>query len=211
MNFNFENHYIEYDSDDIPYSLYKIYGLNKIRELSRQLQKFLNYKSATIQYRFRPKTIVCPNAVNKKYRETERNLKQLASKFIKLLSIIRGNSVSYEVELKRLLDSLAEGKISRSSLTDLSDITQELFTTIHILSEQEIHLHPKLLKFIANLSQEACKVLKILNSWASGFYEELRVNYLQLHDELTFLIPEEQAEKSTARKQQLLEEGLREW
>ena len=211
MNFNFENPYIEYDSDDIPYSLYEIHGVNKIRELSRQLRTFLNYKTAMIQYRFRPKTATYPDRVDEKYKETERSLKQLASKFIKLLVNIRGNGFSYEIELERLVFNLAYDKIRKSLLTELKDVTQKLFTTIHALSEQEIHLHPKFLKFIANLTQEACTVFKILNNWASGFYEELRVNYVQLHDELTVLIPEEYDEKSTVRKHKSLEEGLREW
>lgn len=211
MNFNFENPYIEYDSDEIPYSLYEIHGVNKIRELSRQLRTFLNYKTAMIQYRFRPKTATYPDRVDEKYKETERSLKQLASKFIKLLANIRGNGFSYEIELERLVFNLAYDKIRKSLLTELKDVTQKLFTTIHSLSEQEIHLHPKFLKFIANLTQEACTVFKILNNWASGFYEELRVNYVQLHDELTVLIPEEYDEKSTVRKHKSLEEGLREW
>ncbi len=211
MNFNFENPYIEYDSDEIPYSLYEIHGVNKIRELSRQLRTFLNYKTAMIQYRFRPKTATYPDRVDEKYKETERSLKQLASKFIKLLANIRGNGFSYEIELERLVFNLAYDKIRKSLLTELKDVTQKLFTTIHALSEQEIHLHPKFLKFIANLTQEACTVFKILNNWASGFYEELRVNYVQLHDELTVLIPEEYDEKSTVRKHKSLEEGLREW
>ena len=211
MNFNFENPYIEYDSDDIPYSLYEIHGVNKIRELSRQLRTFLNYKTAMIQYRFRPKTATYPDRVDEKYKETERSLKQLASKFIKLLANIRGNGFSYEIELERLVFNLAYDKIRKSLLTELKYVTQKLFTTIHALSEQEIHLHPKFLKFIANLTQEACTVFKILNNWASRFYEELRVNYVQLHDELTLLIPEERAEKSTVRKHKSLEEGLRKW
>lgn len=211
MNFDLENPYIEYESDDIPYSLYEIHGVNKIRELSRQLRTFLNYKTAMIQYRFRPKTATYPDRVEEKYKETERSLKQLALKFIKLLANIRGNSFSYEIELERLVFNLAYDKIRKSLLTELKDVTQKLFTTIHALSEQEIHLHPKFLKFIANLTQEACIVFKILNNWASGFYEELRVNYVQLHDELTLLIPEEYAEKSTVRKHKSLEEGLREW
>jgi len=211
MNFNVENPYIEYDGEDIPYSMYEIHGVNKIRELSRQLRTILNYKTATIQYRFRPKFITYPHRLDIKYNQTKENLKHLASKFIKLLSNIKGNGVSYEVELKRLIISLSENKISKSLLTDLKNVTQKLFITVHALSEQEIQLHPKFLKFITNLSHEACKVLKILNSWASVFYEELRINYLQLYDELTLLIPDERAEKTTVRKQRFLEEGIKEW
>ncbi|NVM44227.1 MAG: hypothetical protein HWN79_04865 [Candidatus Lokiarchaeota archaeon] len=212
MNFNFENLYIEYDTEDLPYSLYEIHGLNKIRELSRQLRTFINYKTATIKYRFRPKTINYLTAVNKKYGETKKKLKQIATEFIQVLTKIKGKGISYESELIRMLERvrLVEDMISNNLLTTLRETTQNLFITIHELSEGEIHLNPKFLKFTVNLTQEACTVSKILNNWASGFYEELRVNYLQLYDELAKLIPVKKAEK-TVREQKSLEEGLKEW
>ncbi len=213
MNFDLENPYIEYESDDIPYSLYEIYGVSKIKELSRQLRTFLNYKITIIQYRFRPKNITFPDGEDKKYKEIKKSFKTLASKFINLLLKIRGCGVPYEIEVKKLLDRVIhmEDKMSGSLLADLKEITQKLFIKIHALSEHEMHLHPKLLKFIIKLTQEACSVIKSINNWASDFYEELRVNYLQLHDELTLLIPDEKTEKSNIRKKQFLEEGLKEW
>ncbi|TFG11631.1 MAG: hypothetical protein EU531_11375 [Promethearchaeota archaeon] len=212
MNFNSEDSYIEYDSENLPYSLYEIHGLNKIRELSRQLRTFINYKTATIQYRFRPKTINYLTAVNKNCSETKKKLKQIATEFIHLLTKIKGKGISYESELIRMLERvrLAEDMISHNLLTTLRETTQNLFISIYELSEGEIHLNPKFLKFTVNLTQEACIVSKILNNWASGFYEELRVNYLQLYDELAILIPEERVEK-IVREQKSLEEGLKEW
>jgi len=211
MNFNFESPYIEYDSDDIPYSFYETYGLNKIKELSRQLQTFLNYKAATIQYRFRPKKTPCFDRVDIRYKEIEVNFKHLASKFIKLLSQIRGNGISYEVELKRIMNNFNLDDKRKEFLRDLKCLTNDLFTSIHILSEQEIHLHPKLMKFIVNLTREACTVCKILNNWSSSFYDELRINYVQLHNELITLIPELQSENKIVKKHRILEEALKEW
>jgi len=211
MNFNFESPYIEYDSDDIPYSFYEIHGIKKIRKLSRQLRTFLNYKAATIQYRFHPKVIPCYYRVEKKFNEIEVKFKQLALKFIKLLTQIKGSGISYEVELQRKLLVLAVDNVSKKHVTELKCLTEQLFTKIHLLSEQEIHLDPLFLKFIINLSQEACVVFKILNNWASGYYDELGLNYSQLHNELNELILSRQAQKSVIKKHQVLEEGLKEW
>jgi len=213
MNFNFESPYIEYDSENFPYSLYEIHGLNKIRELSRQLRTFINYKTATMKYRFRPKIITSLIGVDSKYNEIKRKLKQNSTIFIKLLHKIKGDGISYKVELVKLQERIkfSRNKFSRDILTDLRDVTQKLFLTIHELSEHELHLHPEFLKFTVNLSQEACTVFKILNNWASGFYEELSVNYRQLYDELGFLIPEEGVEKSTVKEQKSLEEGIKDW
>jgi hypothetical protein len=213
MNFNYESPYIEYDSDELPYSFYEIHGLTKIRELSRQLRTFLNYKTATMQYRFRPKTISYQTGADKKCAESKKKLKQIASEFMQLLKKIKGNGISYESELIRILERVrfTEDKISHDLLTNLRKTTQNLFITIHELSEQEIHIQPKFLKFCVNITQEACTVFKILNNWASGFYEELRLNYLQLHDELVVLIPEEEIKKTIINKRRFLEEGIREW
>ena len=216
MEFNFDNPYIEYSSNELPYELYEIYGVRKINELSRQLQTFLNYKSATIQYRFRSKNLNLPIDKDIIYKELKGNLKSLAFRFIKLLRKIRGNGVSYEIEINKLLnrDSLRKDRLSKKLLTDLKDVTEKLFTIIHLLSDLEIHLHPKFLKFITNITQDMVLVFKIFNNWASSFYEELGTNYIHLHSELSTLITEEQAEKlpekTSARKQRILEEGLKE-
>lgn len=160
MNFNFDSPYIEYDSDEIPYSMYETYGIKRIKELSRQLRTFLNYKAATMQYRFHPKTIPC---YDKRENGRESRFTQLASQFIKMLNQIKGNGLSYEVELKRKMLDLVIDKEGKTQIIELKSLTEQLFTNIHLLSEQEIHLNPLLLKFILNLSQEACKVYSILN------------------------------------------------
>jgi len=212
MNINFESPYMEYDSDGIPYSLYEIHGLNKIRELSRQLRTLVNFKTATIRHRFRPKTISYLTVVDKKCAETKKKLKQIASEFLQLLTKIKGNGISYESELIRISERVkfAKDMISHNLLTGLRETTQNLFITIHKLSEQEIHLQPKFLKFCVNIIQEACTVLKILYHSVSGFYEELRLNYHQLYDELVMLIPEAEAKK-TISKRRFLEGGIKEW
>jgi hypothetical protein len=212
MKFNSNGPYIEYDSDDNPCSIYETNGINRINELTRQLRTFLNYKAAIIKYRFRPNTINQPTLLDIKSTETSKKLKQNASEFIKQLKKIKGKGISYECELIRMLERVrfAENVISNKLLTDMKETTQNLFTIIHELSEREIHLQPNLLKFTINLTQDACKVFKIFNSWALEFYEELRVNYHQLYDELTLLIQNEGVEK-IVRERRSLEGRLKEW
>jgi hypothetical protein len=207
MNNIYKNPYLEFDSGENSHNSYEIYGINRINELSRQLRTFLNYKAATIQYRYHRKTSAC---YNKEENGSDLRFKQLASKFIKVLSKIKGNGVSYEIELRRLFD-LVLNKVSRTQIIELRSITEQLFTHIHLLSEQEIHLKPLLFKFILDLSQEACRVYNILNSWASGYYVELSLNYSLLYDELDELILLKQGEKNVLKKHRILEEGLLEW
>lgn len=210
MNFDFESPYIEFGSEDIPYSIYEIQGVKKISELSRQLRTFLNYKAAIIQYRFQPKVFPSYNYKINNLNENAAKLKVIASKFIKLLNQIKGARISYEVELKRRLFDLLVDKASSNQIKDIRNTTEQLFAIIHLLSEQEIHLDPFLLKFIINLSQEACIVYKILNDWASGYYDELRLNYSLLLDELNELVLTKQSRNKFIEKRLDLEEIIRE-
>ena len=216
MNFDYNYPYIGYDSDDLPYELYDIYGLSKINELSRQLQTFLNFKQAIIHYRFRPENMNHSIKKDKKYKELKSDFKSLVSKFIKLLLEIKGNGSSYELEIKKLLipEILNNDRRKKKILLNLKDITEKLFAKIHFLSDLDPHIHPKLVKFITNIIQTVIKVLKNFNNWALEYYEELRLNYSNLHNEICLLISDEQSErneKNTVKKQRTLKEGLKEW
>ena len=176
MNFNFESQYIEDESEDFPFSVYEIHGVRKIKELSQQLQTLQNFRVATLQYRFRPKTSMYPEKKGEKYRIAKRNFKKTSSKFLKII----GENVSNESKLKRFLEKsiLSKEKKYFSFLSSLKDVTEEFFTWLHRLAELEIHLHPKQLKSVVKLAMDAFIVSGILKCWASKFYEELRLNYL---------------------------------
>ncbi len=210
MNFDYDYPYVEDELDDMPNKIYEVYGVNKIKELSRQLQTFLNYKTATIQYWFTPKNNLRPNRMIKQLKEAKNTLEDQVSKFLRLLSKFKGES--YEPKLKMLVKNLnlTNDRQAIRLKTDLNSITQELFTSIHILSEQDLHLYPELLKFISKLTQELCNVSSIINNWAEGFYEELRLNYSQLYEELSLIVPEKIIENNI-KKPKSLGSGLKEW
>ncbi len=206
MNFNLENPYIENESEEIPYSLYEIHGVIKIKELSQQLQTFQNYKAATVRYRFSPKNITVPLKKDKLYNKIKRKFKVSHSEFIKIFQKIRGNTISFEDELKQLLERaiFMGDKRSLTLFSNLKDVIEELFTALHQFSEHEMYLRPQQLKMIVKLTQNACIVYEITKNWASKFYKELRLNYLRLDKELSLLIPDTPEKKNM----KMLEEGL---
>jgi len=208
MTFNFDSPYIEDESEEIPSSLFEIHGVRKIEELSQQLQALQNFKTAIIRFRFYPKHILSSEKKDEEYEESNKNLEKTYSKFKDILKKIDRKSKSIEVVLKNLVNSviITEDKRNKHLLSNLKDVTEQFFTVLHNLSETEIFLHPNRLKSIVKLTQEACIVNKIINSWSSKFYEELEQNYLQLDRELTILIPVPQAEKHITKT---LEEGLK--
>lgn len=46
--------YTESELDDLIDDIFEIEGVNRIKELSRQLRTFFNYKAELIQFRFQP-------------------------------------------------------------------------------------------------------------------------------------------------------------
>jgi hypothetical protein len=207
MNFDFKIPYIELDPEDNLNKIYEIEGLCKITELSRQLRTFLNYKAATIKIRFNQTIFSRTHLKIDNTNEIDFRLKCTASNFISLLNQIKGKSVSYEIELKNKIMNFLENEADKNQIKKIMNLTKELFTSIHLLSEGDIYLNPLLFKLVLNLSQEACIVYKILKSWSSGFYEELSLNYGQLLNELNEILRENQKEK--CNKHQNIEEGLK--
>ena len=210
MKLDFESPYIEFDSDDALYRNYEIQGVKKINELSRQLRTFLNYKAAIIKYRFQPNHSPKNHYKVYKLNENTAKLQKIASRFIELLNQLKGDGFSYKIGLRRKLLDLLVDKTAMHQIKGIRSITEQLFAIISLLSDQEIHLDPFLLKFIINLSQEACTVYKILNDWASGYYDELRLNYSQLFDELNNLLKTKQKRNKIIEKPKDLEDLIRE-
>jgi len=72
MTHYIDDPYIESEYDEIFNEWYEIEGIRKIRELSRQLRTFFNYKAEVIRYRFRSKIFPV-----KKCKDTNRIIKDI--------------------------------------------------------------------------------------------------------------------------------------
>ena len=77
---------------------------------------------------------------------------------------------------------------------------------LHYFSEENIHDHPKFLRFNVILAQHLCLVKKCLNAQFSEYYGELEINYNNLEGELEDLIEITPIKKQHIKKQ--LEEKL---
>ena len=87
-------HYIE-DSDfepeyeEIFNGWYEIEGARKIKELSRQLRTFFNYKTEVLRYRYRSTLNLTENDTNTKYYSRKQEIESLTNKFIFILWVIQ--------------------------------------------------------------------------------------------------------------------------
>ncbi len=201
MSYYIEEPYIESEYDDIFNDWYEIEGVRKIKELSRQLRTFFNYKTEVIRYRFRSSPIIVENYTNTKFFSQKQKIESITYEYITMLKKLKKNAQTLEQGIRSLF--FGNNKIQ---LKNLSEITEKLFMLLHYFSEESLHDHPKFLKFNVILAKNICLVKKCLYAQYSEFFEELEINYNNLEGELEDLIGTAPVEKEQSKKQ--LEERL---
>ncbi|TFG16442.1 MAG: hypothetical protein EU531_06420 [Promethearchaeota archaeon] len=183
MTNNFDEYFSESDYEEIYCDWYEIEGKRKIKELSRQLRTFFNYKKEVIRYRFRSESNFNTLELTTNFLTQKQKFESLSNEFITLIKNFKNQGQSLD-EMVRFL--YYENKASQINV--LSTIMDKLFSFIHYFSEENIHNHPEFLRFIIILAQNICLIKKCLYSQFSEFYEELEINYRALEVELDGLL-----------------------
>jgi len=197
---NYEDSHIGSEYDDIFNEWYEIEGVRKIKELSRQLRTFFNYKTEVIRYRFRSTPILAENDATTNYYSRKHEIESLAREFINLLKKLKKNGQTLEQGIQSLFFDNC-----KTPIYNLTEITEKLSTLLHDFSEKSLHTHPKFLKFSVTLAQHLCLVKKCLNARFSEFFEELEINYYGLEGELDTLLEGLPSVKIKKPKRQLEE------
>ena len=200
MTDNSEESYIELEYEEIFSDWYEIEGARKIKELSRQLRTFFNYKAEVIRYRFRSSPIFTENDTNTLFYSQKQEIESVTGEFMTLLRKIKKNGLSIEQGIQSLLFDNC-----KTSLYKLSEITEKLSMLIHYFSEVSLHIHPRLLKFIVVLAQNIILVKRCLKAQFSEFFEELELNYNGLERELEILLENTPSVKINKPKKQFEE------
>jgi len=196
-----EDSYIGSEYYDIFNEWYEIEGARKIKELSRQLRTFFNYKTEVIRYRFRSTPNLAENDTNTKFLSRKQEIESLTREFIILLKKLKKNGQTLEQGIQSLFFDN-----NKTPLNKLSEITEKLSMLLPYFSVESFYTHPKFLKFSVTLAQHLCLVKKCLNAQFSEFFEELEINYNNLEEELEDLIEVTPIKKQKLKKQ--LEERL---
>lgn len=188
--------------DEIFNDWYEIEGARKIKELSRQLRTFFNYKTEVIRYRFRSNLISLDNKSTTKFLTRKQKVESLSHEFITLLKKIKKQGHSLEEGIQSLYY-----ENNKTQIDKLSAITEKLSILIHIFSEVNIHDHPRFLKFVVVLAKNICLVKKCLYAKFREFYKELEINYHGLEGELDNLLeptPRDKIKKSIKQLEERL-------
>ncbi|TET04903.1 MAG: hypothetical protein E3J90_00715 [Promethearchaeota archaeon] len=201
MTYYIEDSYIESEFEEIFNDWYKIEGLKKIKELSRQLRTFFNYRTEVIRYRFRSNPFPAKNCASTKFFSQKQKIESFTYEYIAILKKLNTNAQTLEQGIRSLF--FGNNKIQ---LKNLLEITEKLFILLHYFSEENLHDHPKFLKFNITLAKNICLVKKCLYTQFNEFFEELEINYNNLEGELEDLIGTTPVEKEQSKKQ--LEERL---
>lgn len=174
---------------------YSLEGSERINELSRQLRSFLNFKCEIIRMRFskssrsefnRTKPIGAPNPIKK----WERELTSLFSQYTTLskkIGIVDGKIAEMIIKLMENVKN-KQLEIDKKHLKEIRNLSKKIWRVLHILSELEIHRHPRLLNVIIQIAGLLCSCESVFFSSFSDFYLELKLNYLQLEGEISNLI-----------------------
>ena len=200
MTHYIEDPYIGAEYDDLINDLYEVEGVRKIKELSRQLRTFFNYRAEVIRYRFRSNPILSKNLTDTKFYTQKQKIESISHEFISLLKSIKKSGQTLEQEIQSLYSEK-----NKSRIKELSVITEKLSILIHYFSEESIHDHPKLIKFIVKLAQYIFLVKKNLYAQFSEFYGELELNYNSLEEELEVLFEKTQSVNNRKSKKHLEE------
>ena len=196
-----EDPYYGSEYDEIFNDWYELEGARKIKELSRQLRTFFNYKTEVLRYRYRSSLNLTENDINTKFISRKQETESLTHDFITLLKNLNKPTQTLEEGIRSLFFNN-----DKACFNKLSAITEKLSTLLHYFSEENIYDHPRFLKFIIVLARNICLVKKCLNAQFSEFYEELEINYGNLDEELEDLIEITPVKKQHIKKQ--LEERL---
>ncbi len=183
--------YLDENVDDQIIEWHSIEGAERIKELSRQLRTFLNYKASMIYLRF-SRSQNCDVVKNrdiiiKNERELNANTSSLLA-ILKEIGVYNGNLIIDKIQdlfekIRRLPNN-----IDIDRLKNIKAKNKNIWVLIHILSELEIHHHPRLLNRIMNISCIICEIQSVLFYPFSDFYYELKRNYLLLAEEMSALL-----------------------
>jgi len=158
---------------------------NRITEISRQLQTYLNNRKATIRaicsdFEDTP-SLSCINSIHK--WDVELNLRILEYTNYLKKNIGPNEDIKlkflYLVEMAKSSPKSLEAKLFKNFLRNKI----RLWQILHIISGLEIHGRPQLLKLVIKTLNRLCHDEKELNEIIPDFFKQIKLNYQQLNRE----------------------------
>ena len=180
------NTFFEQSDDDYFSDWYSLEGNENLNELSRQFRTFFNYKYQIIRSKFSEITKSTESTNNDRVFSCKNNIFNLSSQLINLLNEIGVENGDIIEKIQILMQKV--GRLPTQPdillLKKIKVLVEEIWENLHIISELELHYHPKLLKIAISIANIASSVKGAYNLILLDFFIELRRNYLQLEKEI---------------------------
>jgi len=194
INYNLVNiqdtFFLEYEEDAGFLDWCALEGSDKINELSRQLRSYLNYKCSIIRFRYSESRRDLNTPKKSPVLKWEAEVSSLFSRLITLLTSIGVKEDTITLKIQSLMKKVSTlpNDIEINLLKDIKHLSSDIWKRLHILSELEIHHHPKLLNVLIQVSGVLCSTQGVYFLPYFKFYQELKRNYKQLEGELSHLL-----------------------
>lgn len=180
------NTFFEQSDDDYFSDWYSLEGNENLNELSRQFRTLFNYKYQTIRSKFSEITKSTESTNKDRIFSCKNNIFNLSSQLINLLNEIGVENGNIIEKIQILMQKV--GRLPTQPdillLKKIKVLVEEIWENLHIISELELHYHPKLLKIAISIANIVSSVKGAYNLILLDFFIELRRNYLQLEKEI---------------------------
>jgi len=203
------NHLDYYNEEPLDYDEMFYITENRITELSRQLQTYLNYKKATIR-------AICSDFEDtptlfstKSIHKWEEELKLLIWEYTSYLKNKLGSNEDHKLKILCLAEMGKSSPKSHETTLFKNFLRNKikLWQILHILSGLEIHRRPQLLKLVIKTISRLCHDEKVINEIIPDFFKQMQLNYQQLDREFERLCIGKDREHIKLKKRKVMVRG----
>ncbi len=181
---------LDYEEDAEFCEWYSTEGSARISELSRQLRTFLNYKCAVIRARFSRERKDEGSLKKDPIMTLKNDLFSFCSRYTTLLNMIgvEGKTVTEKILILMARVKAHKKEFEINLLRELRQLGDDMWKIIHVLSECELHQHLQLLNITLKIAGILCSAESAIFWTFLRFYEELKLSYRQLDNEMSGLV-----------------------
>jgi len=168
---------------------YNLEGSERIKELSRQLRTFLNYKSKITRLRFLRFKMYYKTLERNSISKREEELTSLYTRYSNNLLMIGIEDEAIAEKIRKLLQKaiIQPNNHEITLLKEIKHLGSKMWKILHILSEYELNLHPQVLHTAIKIACVLSSTEGLFFPLFSDFYAELKLSYLLLEKELSKL------------------------
>ena len=190
-----------FDEDQIYYDDIIEITENRITELSRQLQTYLNNRKATIRAMGCNFNNSSSLSSLDSIRKWEKELLLRIQEYMRLLKNL-GLKKDFKLRFLCLVEiaKSSPNSIDTRLFKNFLKNKMRLWQILHILSGLDIHLKPHLLSLIIKTLTRLCHDEKQVNEITPDFFKQIQLNYEQIEKEFDYMTKEDEHIKNSKSK-----------